>query len=128
MVDEQGHGYQREMLMACKHYLQHWDSCSTKTTKNRDKSGWCQADFQNSAMCHYCISPRAFPDLNGKLSNKANSSLFLSGHKALSSNWNTRKGEGGLCSGEVPLTQNWQLLLQEEEDYEMGHSKNPGKD
>lgn len=31
------------MLVACKHYLQHWNSCSTKKTENVEaNSGWCQ--------------------------------------------------------------------------------------
>lgn len=39
VVDKQGQGYQREMLMAGKHYLQHRDPCSTKQTANRQSRG-----------------------------------------------------------------------------------------
>lgn len=46
VVDKQGHGYQREVLVACKHDLQHWNSqCEgfvCRTENDSHSVCWCE--------------------------------------------------------------------------------------
>lgn len=99
VVDEQGYRYQREVLVACKHYLQHWDSWCTQNIEISEANSVCyqiQDILHPNGNCgidHYPICPRVYSqNWKGRVSiDSSNRFTFFSLQKALSSTQNRLK-------------------------------------